>query len=700
MGTFEKVFMNSSNDLYKKAVKHHREGDLGEALNLYLDALHQTRGDSSQIYGNLGSIYFEQGELTTAIDFLKRGLQVAKRHRNPFTTSTLNRYLGRIYRHQGKFKMSLNCLKKSEKLLKDLDKEDKLLSTMLAIGETYVEMRNRDDAFKYLNIALRMARDLNDLKRLKQVEDLLIKLESHAKLDTLAIADMSAVKLEKASIVILQEINLAINSQVPLNELLALIVDKSLRLTTAGRGFLLMKENDGEFTMRMARGAGETKLPLDMELVSRALVKTFRDKPEPLLIENLREHPSLSIRQSIVDTGINSILAVPIKKGEELIGMFYLDAPLGGSRFSPSDMENLSLFAVQIGIALETSRLISENRSQKEALEKSNRHLRKRLKELSQNPTQSSSIIGASTTIKKVKQMINRIADTDLSVIIQGESGTGKELIAQGLHSGSSRSHEPFVKENCGAIPEGLLESVLFGHVKGAFTGAIEDKQGLFMEANGGTLFLDEISEMPYDLQKSLLRALQEGEIRPVGGSEDIKVDVRVVCATNRDLSREVEEGHFRQDLYYRLNGMLIEVPSLREREGDLPLLLDYFLRDRYAIKISPEAMKILETASWPGNIRQLQNEINRWIALGLQEVTPENVHDEIKDDSSRPTISGLRTQGRSLKAIVQEATNLVEKEIIRAALERNFGRKTPTAKELKVSRPTLDKKLKRLGLD
>jgi transcriptional regulator with GAF, ATPase, and Fis domain len=692
--------MTSLNELYKKALDNHRKGHLGEALNLYLDTLHQSTGDNSHIYGNLGSIYFEQGELTTAIDFLKKGLLIAKKYSNDSTNSTLNRYLGRIYRHQGKFKMSLNCLQKSEKILQKMDKDDKLLSTLVAIGETYLDMRNRDDALHYLNGALHMAREQNDLKRLKQTEDLLMKLDFHKQLDTLAIADMSAVKLEKASVVILQEINTAINSQVPLRILLALIVDKSLQLTTAGRGFLLMRGDDGEFSMGMARGAGHSSLPLDMDQVSRALVKTFRDNPEPLLIESLQEHPSLKIRQSIVDTGINSILAVPIKRAEELIGMFYLDAPMGGSRFSPADMENLSLFAVQTGIALETARLIAENQKQKEILEKSNRHLKKRLKEISQKPGKSGNIMGESNAVKKVRQLIARIADTDLSVIIQGASGTGKELIAEALHAGSSRSHEPFVKENCGAIPEGLLESVLFGHVQGAFTGATSDNKGLFMEASGGTLFLDEISEMPYELQKSLLRVLQEGEIRPVGGSENIKIDVRVICATNRDLQVEVEEGRFRQDLYFRLNGMLIRSPSLSERDGDLPLLIDYFLGNRSSIKVSTEAMALLEKANWPGNIRQLQNEVNRWLALGITEVTPENIHGEIKEDASRPTISGLKIQGRSLKEIVQETVDLVEKEIIKNALEKNFGRKTPTAKDLDVSRPTLDKKLKKLGLD
>jgi len=692
--------MNSLNELYKKAVEQHRQGQLGDALTLYLDTLNQTKGDSSQIYGNIGSIYFEQGEQTSAIDFLTKGLLVAEQFNNPFTSSSLNRYLGRIYRHQGKYQLALKCLLKSEKVLKDLNKPDKLLSTSLAIGETYLDMRQREKASEYLSIALDMAGKQNNTKTLKLAADLLTQLDDHTTLDTLAIADITAVKLEKSSVSILQEINLAISSQTPLNDLLALIVDKALQITAAGRGFLLLKTSDGEFNMRMARAAGKTNLPLDIDLISTALVKTFRDKPEPLLVESLLDSPELSTRKSIVDVGINSILAVPIKKGDHVIGMFYLDAPIGGSRFSPSDTENLLLFSVQSGIALETARLLNENRIQKEALEKSNRHLRMRLQKLSQSSLSSTRIIGESLTIKKTRQLINRIADTDLSVIIQGESGTGKELIAQALHTNSSRRNEAFIKENCGAIPAGLLESVLFGHKKGSFTGATEDKRGLFVEADGGTLFLDEISEMPYDLQKSLLRALQENEIRPVGGNENIKIDVRVICATNKDLQKESSEERFRQDLYYRLNGMLIESPPLREREGDIPLLLNHFLQNRSAIKIQPEAMVILEQAFWPGNVRQLQNEINRWIALGLTEVSPKDIQDQIKEKTSQPSMSGLHHHGRPLKDIVHDAINLIEKEVISTALARNFGQKIPTAKELGISRPTLDKKIKLLGLE
>lgn len=231
-------------------------------------------------------------------------------------------------------------------------------------------------------------------------------------------------------------------------------------------------------------------------------------------------------------------------------------------------------------------------------------------------------ILGASPAMKKAFDLLNKILPTNLPVLILGESGTGKELFARALHFHGPRAKAAFLSENCAAIPENLLESELFGHVKGAFTGAVKDRLGHFRSADQGTLFLDEIGDMPLGMQSKLLRVLQEGEVRPVGGTRDFKVDVRVVAATHRDLKRMVGEGRFREDLFFRLNVLALPLPPLRERAGDVRLLSDFFLRmaqrdtPQRIVEIEEDAVQALEAWSWPGNVRQLENELRRAFAL------------------------------------------------------------------------------------
>jgi len=244
------------------------------------------------------------------------------------------------------------------------------------------------------------------------------------------------------------------------------------------------------------------------------------------------------------------------------------------------------------------------------------------LKEEIENRDRFENLIGKSEVMQKIFSLINTIANTDSSVLIQGESGTGKELIAQAIHRQSPRKNFPFVSINCGAMPETLLESELFGHVKGAFTDAYRDKKGLFEAAHKGTLFLDEISEMSLHMQVKLLRAIQEQTVRPVGGQQEIDIDVKIISATNRDLKKEIEKGHFRTDLFYRLNVFNIKVPPLRDRLDDIPLLMTFFL-NRYIKKLNKDivgfddqVLEILKGFNWPGNVRELENTIERAVAL------------------------------------------------------------------------------------
>jgi two-component system response regulator PilR (NtrC family) len=317
-------------------------------------------------------------------------------------------------------------------------------------------------------------------------------------------------------------------------------------------------------------------------------------------------------------------------------------------------------------------------------------------------------IIGASESMTKTFELIDRIAPTNANVLILGESGTGKELISRAIHNKSERSGNAFVEINCAAIPESLLESELFGHVKGAFTGAISNKQGLFELASKGTLFLDEIGEMPVSLQGKLLRAIQDKAFRRVGGNDVIRVDARIISASKRNLLDGVEQGIFRDDLFYRLNVVSINVPPLRERKEDIPLLAHHFLSKytielgKEIIKISPDAMRMLMRYDFPGNVRELENIVERAVILELKdqitpESLPENLIDTVDEEYELPEIyENLSLDGSSLDGLVGN----IEKNFLLKALERTGGNKTEAAKLLRISFRSLRYRLEKYGIE
>lgn len=294
--------------------------------------------------------------------------------------------------------------------------------------------------------------------------------------------------------------------------------------------------------------------------------------------------------------------------------------------------------------------------------------------------------IGKSEPMQKVFSLIRQVADTTSTVLITGESGTGKELVAKAVHFNSARKDRAFVTVNCGALPETLLESELFGHMKGSFTGAISNKQGLFEAANGGTIFLDEISATTPALQIKLLRVLQDRTFMRVGGTTEIKVDVRVIAASNKDLMEEVGKGVFREDLYYRLNVLPIQIPPLRDRKEDIPLLIEFFLeklaQGKPRKKITPETLKLLTSHRWPGNVRELENTVERLAILASGEaILPDHVPDFIKNyqPSSEGFPADIPDQGINLEALLENA----EKTLLYKALDKAGGVKTEAAKLL-----------------
>jgi two-component system, NtrC family, response regulator AtoC len=341
--------------------------------------------------------------------------------------------------------------------------------------------------------------------------------------------------------------------------------------------------------------------------------------------------------------------------------------------------------------------LVLAKAAEREALRRENRAL----KEAVRHDRELSELLGESEAIRHVLRLIDKVADYRTTVLIQGESGTGKELVARALHKRSSRAERPFVAINCGAIPEALMESELFGHKRGAFTDAHSDKRGIFQEADQGTLFLDEVGELTPPLQVKLLRALQESVVRPLGGTKDVAVDVRVVAATVRDLRKEIAAGRFRDDLYYRLNVLQISVPPLRDRLDDIPLLVEHFLRRNnkrlgtHITGIDAAVRKRLLSYGWPGNVRELENLIERASVLADGEVL---TLADVGDRLHAPTDALGEVLG-SNELSIKKATRTIEDTLIRRALERTRGNRTAAAKLLEISHRALLYKIKDYGV-
>lgn len=338
---------------------------------------------------------------------------------------------------------------------------------------------------------------------------------------------------------------------------------------------------------------------------------------------------------------------------------------------------------------------------ERERLKEENTRLQDRINRIEQKYS-FGNIIARSEAMARVFELVDRVADHKTTVLITGESGTGKELIAKAIHAKSSRSERSMISINCGGIPETLLESEMFGYKKGAFTDAIKDKPGLFEEADRSTIFLDEIGELPLQLQVKLLRVLQEEEITPLGATVPRKINARVIAATSRDLKKEVDQGRFREDLFYRINVMTIHLPPLRERRGDIPLLTGHFIENfnkklgKNIEGLSSGAMAFLLAHSWSGNIRELENVIERAMILAADNlITPSELPSSI---TSKKEIMSPDEEGRSLS--IKKETRRLETELIRKALDLTGGNRSNAAKILEISRPILISKIKEYGLE
>jgi len=511
------------------------------------------------------------------------------------------------------------------------------------------------------------------------------------------------------------EISRQISQRNDLQEILDRVMDAAIELSGAERGFLLLNDpskNLGSqkgYEVKAARHISHESLQEKDLQLSFSSVQDAISRGVPLLTDDAQSDARFSQTQSVHQYHLKSILVVPLEIEGRILGAIYLDHRYQPDCFSKEDVVLISGFASQAGLAIRKVQMMEELRRAKANLESQVKDQAQALEVLSTELTQTRSqfkyeykeIVGKSAPMQRVFQLLDHVTKTKIPVWIWGESGTGKELVARSLHFNSPRKSGPYVSENCSAIPENLLESELFGHKKGAFTHADRDRIGLFEQASGGTLFLDEVADMSLSMQVKLLRVLQEGEIRPLGSNKKVVVDVRLVTASNRDLQQMVKEGTFRQDLFFRINGMTIKLPPLRERKEDIPLLVHYLIKkiakefDLEPCPVTKEAFHVLTQYSWPGNIRELEGWIrNLMLFANGQPISRELIDLQGGLSAAEPTERPASSKAPSLNEAQQsERQHLIE------ILQKHHNDKTLAAKELGISLKSVYARLARLGI-
>ena len=488
-----------------------------------------------------------------------------------------------------------------------------------------------------------------------------------------------------------------------LDELLRTIVDRSIRIAGGRRGALLLADESGALEAVLARDAAGQDLPRDQGLTRSLPTRALESGRAVVLTDAEAPDQRSAATQSVFSEGLRSVLCVPLPGPKSGRGVLCVDGGQPAEGFGPADLATFEALAAQSALAIERARLREAHeqglQAERRRLQAENAALKSRRK--------TSLPIGQSPAMLGTLDLVRRFARTDATVCLVGETGTGKEVIARYLHELSPRASGPFVVIDCGAIPAGLIESELFGHVAGAYTGATVARKGLFRDAAGGTVLLDEIGELRLDLQTRLLRVIQERTVQPVGSSERVPVDVRVVCATHRDLQRQVQEAAFRQDLYYRISGLSVPIPPLRHRDADVLLLARHFLTRfglDYGIAVTGftrEAVEALGEYAWPGSVRELEDRIQRAVLLasppyvtrsdlGLGRPVESEAQGPAERDLGLPKLQDARAA----------ATRRFERAYLEEALQRSGGKMARAAASAGVSRQMFRRLLIRHGID
>jgi transcriptional regulator with PAS, ATPase and Fis domain/Tfp pilus assembly protein PilF/nucleoside-triphosphatase THEP1 len=737
-------------------VCYFRWGDWTKAIKYYNDAIKKSREANffeglCQSYNNIGELYMRRGELDLAIDFYSQAKELLPKFNDDFQKADLFGNLGQALTMLNKFSEAYSYLVKSYEFFKTINQKDKIIEGALGHALYFIRSSNLESADYYLEYAMTLAKELDDEFRMGQCYYRMASLHEND-------PDLARQELSKAL-----EFFRMKNKNFELTqanfEYARLIADKgeweqALQILEENKTMVkkfgaikFLEENDiliqeirGKFKDQMQESKHQETLLNQFYEITQSLnnihnIETIlqiainkivefaeadggvlafyynqrvknnwdylfyngysaSEKDHDILLEVINGtydlNEGMNHKQPHFAPSYNNIISYPLTVRNERKGVIMLFTRYETRYFSEKMVNLVSALCNQIVVIVENISIA--------ILQRSHASIREELAQNSEFPE----IIGKSEGIQKIFRLIDKIKDTPTTVLLEGDSGTGKELIARAIHFSSNRRNKRFVAQYCGALTETLLESELFGHVKGAFTGASYDKKGLFEIANGGTFFLDEIADISLSTQAKLLRFLQEGEIKRVGSTITEKINVRVVCATNVSLSERVQTGEFRQDLYYRLNVIRIQVPSLRERKTDITLLSVHFL-DKYCKRIgkrisgiSGEALRYLSQYNWPGNIRQLENEVERAVTLSEDDspinaidLSPEVYHYQ----ENAETLNLL--EDNSLKAQVER----LEREVISSALEDTGGNQTQAAKKLGMSRQGLIKKIQRYNV-
>jgi transcriptional regulator with GAF, ATPase, and Fis domain len=461
-----------------------------------------------------------------------------------------------------------------------------------------------------------------------------------------------------------------------LPELLDQLLDVMIQVSNADKGFLVLMES-GEPVVKVARNLRRETISDAVSQMSDSILARVVKSRKPLIISDALSDAEFKNSLSVVNLKLTSVMCVPLLERGNMLGVIYVGNDNVAQLFEEGHLEVLTIFSSQASLLIRNALLVNE-------LQLDNRSLQERIERI-----RFGEILGSSPPMQEVFRKVQKVASTDISVLITGETGTGKELIARELHNRSTRAKGPFITINCGAIPENLLESELFGHVRGAFTGAVTSKAGRFQAADRGTLFLDEIGEMPLALQVKILRALQERVVVRVGDSNAESVDIRVLAATNRDLETEIRTGRFREDLYYRLNVVHLHLPPLRDRGDDIVVLARYMV-GRYAPEyggkvrgLTPNAIAAIKRHRWSGNIRELENRIKKAVVLSDKALLgPEDL--DLTPDDLPPILP------------LAEAKEQFQRDYINEILVLNNGNRTKTARDLGVDPRTIFRHLEK----
>jgi len=625
----------------------------------------------------LSELWLTRGALDKARQHVEQALSQASRGGNLLVQAQARRVLGMVEMLSGDEPAAERCLLQSIENAQTLKARFELAKTHFYLGLVKQKGASPRQAIRHYREALLIFQKLGVRRYMSKIEEQLHKLET------------TLEHQESSELFTLYTMSQILNSLRDVDVLLEKVLDLAIELLHAERGaVILYKEEQDDFEMKIARSMEKQTLS-DALQISRSTVKSVTRDGKPMVVDNAMQDKKFNQWQSVTMYNIMSILCVPLSIKGKLIGTIYLDNRTVPGIFSSRDVSFLESFSNLTALAIENARMYQELHGQ-------NVYLKGELKKQYQHDN----IVGNSKIMQGIFNIIDRVSPTKANVLILGESGTGKELVARLIHYSSPRKEQPFLKVNCAALTESLLESELFGIEERVATG-VKSRKGKFELADGGTIFLDEIGDMSLSTQAKVLRVLQEREFERVGGSKPIQVDVRILSATNQDLQSAIAEKSFRKDLFYRLNTVALNLPPLRDRKEDIPFLVDHFIRkycrenERDLVVVPPEVMETFLTYSWPGNVRELENVVQRGVVMAEGRSFPIEYIPTIEEHEGEELSVRLPAGRRKLADVV----GLVERMLIEKSLQEHGFIQLKAAKALGISESALRYKMKKYEL-